>query len=230
MATTYSIHSAGVQMVVMYKECLHNHAAQTMGHFLDGCGLFEASGPNGTTEAMVCAACHCHRNFHRRVEVELPQTIPPPLPQPQLTPASSPRIPDPHPQPHTNQEPSTSHQPTNAPSPVIIGQAIDRAQGMPIRSRSLPNPPFRFSGVQIQEASERQVVERRAEVPRKRLSREQTERLKAISESNNWKLFRHYSKEEIVGVCSEVGITRMALKNWINNQRNKRQSANAATS
>ncbi|KAG8368821.1 hypothetical protein BUALT_Bualt15G0086600 [Buddleja alternifolia] len=140
IATTYSINSASVQMVVMYKECLHDHAAQTMDHFLDCCGLFEASSPNGILEAMSCAACHCHRNFHRRVE----------------------------------------------------------------------------------ETSGRKVMEMRVKMPRKRLIREQTETLKAISESNNWKWFRDYSKEEIAGVCSEIGITRMAFKSWIFNQRRKR--------
>ncbi|KAL8061187.1 hypothetical protein ABFX02_02G071200 [Erythranthe guttata] len=64
-----------VEMLVMYKECMHNHAASDNGFLLDGCGLFEA--PSGTTtgsrEAMLCAACGCHRNFHQRVEVEIPQ-------------------------------------------------------------------------------------------------------------------------------------------------------------
>ncbi|EYU26501.1 hypothetical protein MIMGU_mgv11b020683mg [Erythranthe guttata] len=64
-----------VEMLVMYKECIHNHAASNRGFLLDGCGLFE--GPSGTTtgsrEAMLCAVCGCHRNFHQRVVVEIPQ-------------------------------------------------------------------------------------------------------------------------------------------------------------
>lgn len=51
---------------VKYKECLKNHAASTGGHILDGCGEFMPSGEEGTMEALKCAACSCHRNFHRR--------------------------------------------------------------------------------------------------------------------------------------------------------------------
>ncbi|KAG8368818.1 hypothetical protein BUALT_Bualt15G0086300 [Buddleja alternifolia] len=112
MASTNSIHGARVEMVVLHKECLHSHAVQTMGHFIDGCGLFEASGQNGTPESY--------------------------------------------------------------------------GHGDTCRS--------------------------------------------AYLESNNWKLFRHYSKEEIAGVSSEIGMTRMALKNWINSQTRKRQYAYGSTS
>lgn len=54
---------------VRYRECLKNHAARIGGHVLDGCGEFMPSGEEGTTEALKCAACACHRSFHRK-EVE----------------------------------------------------------------------------------------------------------------------------------------------------------------
>ncbi|GFQ04610.1 zinc-finger homeodomain protein 7 [Phtheirospermum japonicum] len=57
----------------MYKECQHNYAAHDRAYILDGCCLFEPSGPNGTPGSTVCVACNCHRSFHRRVEVELPR-------------------------------------------------------------------------------------------------------------------------------------------------------------
>lgn len=49
-----------------YKECLKNHAANMGGYAVDGCGEFMPSGEEGTIEALKCAACGCHRNFHRR--------------------------------------------------------------------------------------------------------------------------------------------------------------------
>ncbi|MCO5574604.1 hypothetical protein L7F22_028392 [Adiantum nelumboides] len=55
--------------LVRYRECLKNHAANLGGHANDGCGEFMPSGDEGTIEALKCAACNCHRNFHRR-EVE----------------------------------------------------------------------------------------------------------------------------------------------------------------
>ncbi|GMI67285.1 hypothetical protein HRI_000397800 [Hibiscus trionum] len=54
---------------IRYRECLKNHAASMGGHVLDGCGEFMPSGEDGTGEALKCAACECHRNFHRK-EIE----------------------------------------------------------------------------------------------------------------------------------------------------------------
>nr|ABK25649.1 unknown [Picea sitchensis] len=51
---------------VRYGECRKNHAASIGGYAVDGCGEFMASGEEGTAAAMKCAACNCHRNFHRR--------------------------------------------------------------------------------------------------------------------------------------------------------------------
>ncbi|CAN6174620.1 unnamed protein product [Urochloa humidicola] len=49
-----------------YRECLKNHAVGIGGHAVDGCGEFMAAGEEGTLDALRCAACNCHRNFHRK--------------------------------------------------------------------------------------------------------------------------------------------------------------------
>jgi ZF-HD class homeobox domain-containing protein len=49
-----------------YRECLKNHAVNLGGHALDGCGEFMPAGAEGTLDALKCAACNCHRNFHRK--------------------------------------------------------------------------------------------------------------------------------------------------------------------
>ncbi|KAF3775528.1 Zinc-finger homeodomain protein 2 [Nymphaea thermarum] len=49
-----------------YRECLKNHAVGIGGHAVDGCGEFMPGGEDGTLDALKCAACNCHRNFHRR--------------------------------------------------------------------------------------------------------------------------------------------------------------------
>ncbi|XP_040383759.1 mini zinc finger protein 2-like [Oryza brachyantha] len=63
---------------VRYGECCRNHAASTGGHAVDGCREFiaaaaaaapAAEGAVGTAAALKCAACGCHRSFHRRVQV-----------------------------------------------------------------------------------------------------------------------------------------------------------------
>uniref|UniRef100_A0ACD5ZPR7 Uncharacterized protein n=1 Tax=Avena sativa TaxID=4498 RepID=A0ACD5ZPR7_AVESA len=54
---------------VRYGECRRNHAARMGGYALDGCREFLAEGEEGTSGALRCAACGCHRNFHHRVVV-----------------------------------------------------------------------------------------------------------------------------------------------------------------
>ncbi|MFS7999723.1 putative transcription factor ZF-HD family [Helianthus anomalus] len=51
---------------VRYRECQKNHAANIGGYAVDGCREFMAGGQEGTTAAIMCAACGCHRSFHRR--------------------------------------------------------------------------------------------------------------------------------------------------------------------
>ncbi|KAL3625573.1 hypothetical protein CASFOL_031027 [Castilleja foliolosa] len=65
---TYGAASEVVEITssVRYKECLKNHAASMGGHVVDGCGEFMPGGDDGTLEALKCAACDCHRNFHRK--------------------------------------------------------------------------------------------------------------------------------------------------------------------
>ncbi|KAB2052066.1 hypothetical protein ERO13_A12G084100v2 [Gossypium hirsutum] len=60
-----------------YRECLKNHAVGIGGHAVDGCGEFMPAGTEGTLDALKCAACNCHRNFHRKeTEPGSPNTFP----------------------------------------------------------------------------------------------------------------------------------------------------------
>lgn len=43
-----------------------------MSYIFDGCGEYESSGTERTPKSPICAVCGCRRNFHRRVEVQLP--------------------------------------------------------------------------------------------------------------------------------------------------------------
>ncbi|KAK1293273.1 ZF-HD homeobox protein [Acorus calamus] len=66
---SHGCHVRKKEKVVKYKECRRNHAANVGGYAVDGCREFMASGEEGTREALKCAACGCHRSFHKR-EVE----------------------------------------------------------------------------------------------------------------------------------------------------------------
>lgn len=50
---------------VRYGECQKNHAAGVGGYAVDGCREFMPSGGDEGA-SLTCAACGCHRNFHRR--------------------------------------------------------------------------------------------------------------------------------------------------------------------
>ncbi|XP_037494575.1 mini zinc finger protein 2 isoform X2 [Jatropha curcas] len=68
--------SSSIVRTVRYGECQKNHAANIGGYAVDGCREFMASGEEGTNTALMCAACGCHRNFHRReVETEVVSTV-----------------------------------------------------------------------------------------------------------------------------------------------------------
>lgn len=61
-----STNSASTVRSVRYGECQKNHAAGIGGYAVDGCREFMASGEEETDGALTCAACGCHRSFHRR--------------------------------------------------------------------------------------------------------------------------------------------------------------------
>lgn len=52
-------------IVNKYKECRKNHAAHMGKYAVDGCCEFMAAGEEGSAAALTCAACMCHRNFHK---------------------------------------------------------------------------------------------------------------------------------------------------------------------
>eukprot|EP00897_Mesotaenium_endlicherianum_P001712 jgi/Mesen1/1569/ME000134S00684 len=57
-----------------YRDCQRNVAASMGGCAVDGCGEFMPAGEEGTPAALRCAACECHRSFHRRVEDRAPRS------------------------------------------------------------------------------------------------------------------------------------------------------------
>ncbi|CAL9774926.1 unnamed protein product, partial [Musa acuminata subsp. burmannicoides] len=93
--STITAATSAAYISTKYKECLRNHAAALGGHVVDGCGEFMPSGDPDSPEALKCAACGCHRSFHRRETdgstgtansyyhgtTRLPLLLPPPHPQ-----------------------------------------------------------------------------------------------------------------------------------------------------
>lgn len=60
------LHEESTETTIKYRECRRNHAVLIGGYAADGCGEFTPKGDQGTKEALLCEACDCHRNFHRK--------------------------------------------------------------------------------------------------------------------------------------------------------------------
>ncbi|XP_057967404.1 zinc-finger homeodomain protein 9 [Malania oleifera] len=207
---------------VIYRDCLKNHAASLGGYAVDGCGEFMPSPSANPTDpsSLKCAACGCHRNFHRReAEDSLATHVleyqphhrhhPPPPPPPRV------RSPDsPSPPPIASSfYPSAPHMllalsagltghPENSP-PI---NATPMAAATP---GSNPNGRKRF---------------------RTKFSPGQKEKMYHFAEQVGWKMQKR-DDELVAQFCSEVGIDRGVLKVWMHNNKNtfgKRDQVNGA--
>ncbi|XP_073286839.1 zinc-finger homeodomain protein 8-like [Primulina huaijiensis] len=209
-------------VVVTYKECLKNHAASLGGHAVDGCGEFMPSPASNQAEptSLKCAACGCHRNFHRREPDE------PPLVLQNATPALEY-------QPHHRHHPlppvvafnrGNSSSPNNSPSPPPIsssyypsaphmllalshglsGPPPDSNQPIPISINasstplsSSPNGRKRF---------------------RTKFTQDQKERMFELAERIGWKMQKK-DEDLISEFCSEAAIDRGVFKVWMHNNK-----------
>ncbi|XP_044353909.1 mini zinc finger protein 3-like [Triticum aestivum] len=68
---------------VRYRECQRNHAIGIGRYAVDGCQEFTVLMGVDEAAMLLCAACGCHRNFHRRevvnefgVDYHAPRTPP----------------------------------------------------------------------------------------------------------------------------------------------------------
>ncbi|KAK6913257.1 ZF-HD homeobox protein, Cys/His-rich dimerization domain [Dillenia turbinata] len=208
--------------VVTYKECLKNHAASIGGHALDGCGEFMPSPTASVTDptSLKCAACGCHRNFHRRGTDELQpppsntqlvieyqshnRHLPPPPPQQQQN--------HPHQSPsHSSSPPpiSSSYYRPSAPH-ILLALSHGVPEASPTTTSPTPNSRKRF---------------------RTKFTQEQKERMLEFAEKVGWKLQKR--DEDLVSeFCSEIGVDRGVLKVWMHNNKNtlgKRDVTNGST-
>ncbi|KAH7281884.1 hypothetical protein KP509_35G000900 [Ceratopteris richardii] len=192
---------------IKYGECLKNHAASLGRYALDGCREFMPGGVEGTLEALKCAACDCHRNFHRREvegdnDLKLGGLLAPLVPSPALTPAPPLRSSPPQrtmmPLPLQNLSPQGA---------ILMGGASS-GRDDPDWGPLLSSQPSFQAG---------------AGVLRKRLrtkfTSEQKERMWDFAEKLGWRIQKH-DEETVEQFCAEVGVKRHVLKVWMHNNKN----------
>ncbi|KAJ4839253.1 hypothetical protein Tsubulata_030274 [Turnera subulata] len=210
--------------IVKYKECMRNHAASIGGHANDGCGEFMPRGDDGLT----CAACGCHRNFHRKESSSgsseakkhhqfllSPPPPPPPLPQPQP-------------------QQILMYTPPGAGGAPAAGKGMVMTRDFMTSSR--PPPHCDVDGGDYYDDDEQ---DRRSETPergdvaasagtagrssakrfRTKFTAEQKERMLEFAEKIGWRIQRH-DDMALNQFCSEVGVKRNVLKVWMHNNKN----------
>ncbi|KAI4307461.1 hypothetical protein L6164_030645 [Bauhinia variegata] len=199
--------------MIRYRECQKNHAVSIGGHALDGCGEFMAAGEEGTLDALKCAACNCHRNFHRKeIDGEMSSF-------PQQT------LPQSHHQYHHHQFSAYYR----APPPPSSGYLHHHHLTTPLmgQHRPLALPPAASGGGIIREEEDMSNpsssggggggsgTKKRF---RSKFTQEQKEKMLEFAERLGWRIQKH-DEAAVEQFCAETGVKRQVLKVWMHNNK-----------
>lgn len=202
-----------------YRECMRNHAAAIGGQAYDGCGEFMPGGEEGTIEALKCAACGCHRNFHRRAGLSSGDPCRTLLLKAATSPSGFPVFlpPPPHPMPlpfHAIRPPPPPPPPQQQPAAYQVDRSRVGSETPPRRKE--PPPP----------EGPRGAVRKRY---RTKFTQEQKEKMQAFAEKLGWRIQKHdvVALEEF---CVEVGVKRHVLKVWMHNNKSHLSSSTSSSS
>ena len=192
-----------------YRECLKNHAVGIGGHALDGCGEFLAAGAEGTLDALKCAACNCHRNFHRKEIDNLDSAIgvghgigePFLLPHPgQFSPYYRTPAGYLHVAPH--------HRPLALPSTSGGGGSHSREE-----EEDMSNPSGGGGGGGGGGSSS--LGRKRF---RTKFTQEQKDRMLGLAETLGWRIQKQ-DEAVVQQFCNDTGVKRHVLKVWMHNNK-----------
>uniref|UniRef100_A0A7N0TSU0 ZF-HD dimerization-type domain-containing protein n=1 Tax=Kalanchoe fedtschenkoi TaxID=63787 RepID=A0A7N0TSU0_KALFE len=198
----------------IYRECLKNHAINVMGHALDGCCEFMPAGPEGSLDALKCAACGCHRNFHRKEEAVGGE------PGAMLYSLSHPHLAHPGPggfgsyYPHPA-PPGYLH--LAPPRPLALPSSSGGGAAGGSQDDDVSNPNAIVAAGGSSNGKKRF---------RTKFTLEQKEKMLAMAERIGWRIQR--AEEELVQqFCQEAAVKRHVFKVWMHN--NKHTLGRAAT-
>ena len=200
---------------VRYRECQKNHAVSIGGHAVDGCCEFLAAGEEGTLEAVICAACNCHRNFHRK-EIDGDMSSyhhhQQPRPQPplhhQYHHQFSPYYHRAPPPPstgylHLATPPVSQHRPLALP-PVASGGGFYKEE------EDMSNPSSSGGGGGSGSGTKKRF--------RTKFTQEQKDKMLAFAERLGWRIQKH-DEAAVEQFCAETGVKRHVLKVWMHNNK-----------
>ncbi|MBA0616998.1 hypothetical protein Godav_026477 [Gossypium davidsonii] len=199
--------------LIRYRECLKNHVASMGGHVVDGCGEFMPSGEDGTQEALKCAACECHRNFHRKEidgETQYPAT------RCCFTYKNNARRGPVHPQqPTPLRQQRFSLELSNSPCLPIAPAAMMNFRGGPAESSSEELNMFHSNEAGGRQPSYPQSSKKRF---RTKFSRDQKDKMMEFAEKLGWRIQKQ-DEPEVQQFCAQVGVKRQVFKVWMHNSK-----------
>ncbi|XP_042466475.1 zinc-finger homeodomain protein 1-like [Zingiber officinale] len=192
-----------------YRECLKNHALGIGGQTVDGCGEFMAAGEEGTLDELRCAACGCHRNFHRKEpegagiitsgSMEMVMAHHPQLSPYYRTPTGY--IPPPH------------HYAIGTRPPLLGLPSTSGGGGAREEQEGASNPPM--LGMEASGSGSRLMRKRF----RTKFTQEQKDKMLAFAERVGWRIQKH-NEPTVQEFCKDTGIRRHVLKVWMHNNKN----------
>ncbi|KAK7407212.1 hypothetical protein VNO78_08930 [Psophocarpus tetragonolobus] len=188
-----------------YRECLKNHAVGIGGHALDGCGEFMAAGTEGTLDALKCAACSCHRNFHRK---ESDGGVPI---------AGDPYLLAHHPHHHHPPPQFAAYYRTPA------GYLHVGAQRAAVGTLALPSTSG-GGGTQSTREDQEDISNPSAGGTgskkrfRTKFTQEQKDKMLELAEKLGWRIQKH-DEAVVQEFCNETGVKRHVLKVWMHNNK-----------
>ncbi|RYQ80179.1 hypothetical protein Ahy_Scaffold1g106758 isoform H [Arachis hypogaea] len=195
-------------------------------HVVDGCGEFMPSGEEGTPESLRCAACECHRNFHRReVEGSAPQQ------HHNYYPNNNNNKHNGHSTHHLLQfhtpPPSSSlhHQRFShaiaaaaPPSVQPVMMAFGGGGGGAAESSSEDLNMFHHQSNALGGQFSVQQASASKKRFRTKFTQQQKDRMMEFAEKLGWKIQKH-DEQEVQQFCSQVGVKRQVFKVWMHNNK-----------
>lgn len=199
-----------------YRECLKNHAVSIGGLAHDGCGEFLPAGAEGTLDALKCAACNCHRNFHRK-ETDI---IGVGMGDPYLLTHHS----HPH-HPHHHQQPPPQFSAYYRAAPAGYLHVGGQLRGGTL---ALPSTSGAGGGTQSTREDQEDVSDPSGggggggEGSKKRFrtkfTQEQKDKMLGLAERLGWRIQKH-DEAVVQQFCNETGVKRHVLKVWMHNNK-----------
>lgn len=181
---------------VRYHECLRNHAATLGGHVVDGCGEFM---PGDDAAGLKCAACGCHRSFHRKDDGHQRRQLLQ-LPAPPVTPPTAARVPllmPPPPHPY-NPHYAFPYQGTPSGSGGTTTESSSEERGPPPQGQH-QQPPRRKRF-------------------RTKFTPEQKDQMLAFADRLGWRMQKQ-DEALVEQFCAQVGVRRQVFKVWMHNNK-----------